>query len=302
MKKFFTSILSFIMLVVLVLFSVITIARSMLNGNNLYDVIKEGVQEKLGDKRIEQSMIETMLPEAESEEIIKYINENKLNEEMGNLISGYLKYTSGVTKEKPDMSEFKEILDEAIKKYEKETGKKVDTKRYDDAINSFEEEIVKKNDIDIDEKVRNIFGLMYSNTIYYGMVIVFVICLLFIYLINRSIITTFRSTYIIFIISSVFFIIVSFLSKYLNNLDDIEMSAFKKISSLTRKCGLIQAIIAVVLISIVIILKTIEKKKKEAKKEARRKAKEEKERLKETASLEEDSEEKTTEIDKEEQE
>ncbi len=267
------------MLAIIVLFSIITIARSMLQGDNLYDVVKESVQEKLGDKKIEQSMIETMIPEEQAEEISKYINENKLSKEMGNLISGYLKYTSGVTNEKPDMTEFKAVIDDAIKKYEKETGKKVDTKRYDDAINSFEEEIVKKNDIDIDDKVRNIFGLMYSNTLYYGMIAVFVICLLFIYLINRNFITLFRSTYIVFIISSVFFIAISILSKYLNNLDAIEMSAFKKISALTRKCGIIEAIVAIVLIILVLIIKNVEKKKKEAKKLARKKAKEEKEQL-----------------------
>lgn len=284
MKKLFTSLFSFIMLVIVVLFSVITIARSMLNGNNLYDVIKESVGEKMSTKNINSTVIENVLPEEDSEKIIKYINENELSEEMGGLISAYIKYTTGVVKEKPDMDGFKEILEKAIKEYEKDTGKKVDTSRFDDAINSFEEVLEKNNEIEIDEKLTKIFGIIYSNYLYYGMIVVFILCLLFIYFINRKIIPVLRSSYIVFLISSIFFFIVSIISKYLNNLDKVEMSAFKKVSKLTRNCGIIELVIAIILIISVISIKKYTKYKRKMK---RLKKKEEEEAKKEEIEKEE---------------
>ena len=279
MKKFFISLLSFIMLVCIVCFTVLSIARTMLKGNNLYDVLVAGVKDRTGSGDIKKEMVGSLIPEEGSEEIIKYINENDFNGQMGDLISSYLKYKSGVVSEKPDMEGFKEMLDEAITKYEKDTGKKVDRKKYDDALDIFEDVMDKEDNFTINDKVRDIFNIIYSNVLYYGIIAVFIICLLLILVIGKSIIVVFRSSYIVFIISGVFFFIASLFSGYLNDLDEIEMGAFKKIAALSRKSALIDIVIAVILIIVVIVLKTIEKKKKEAKKEARRLAREEKKRL-----------------------
>ena len=122
LKKFFISLLAFLMLICVVSFTILSVARTMLKGNNLYDVLVAGVKEKTGSSDIKKEMVGSLIPEEGSEEIIKYINENDFNGQMGDLISSYLKYKSGVVSEKPDMEGFKEMLDEAITKYEKDTG------------------------------------------------------------------------------------------------------------------------------------------------------------------------------------
>ncbi len=247
MKKFFTSLLAFIMLACVVCFTVLTIARTMLKGNNLYDVIVAGVKDRNGSGDIKKEMVGSLLPEEGSEEIIKYINENEFNGQMGDLISSYLKYKSGVSSEKPDIEGFKEMVDEAITKYEEDTGKKVDRKKFNDALDIFEDVMDKEDNFTINDKIRNIFNIIYSNVLYYGIIVVFILCLLLIYVLSKSFIVVFRSSYIIFIISGVFFFIASLLSGYLNDLDEIEMGAFKKLSSLTRKASIIEIAISIIL-------------------------------------------------------
>ena len=228
MKKIINHILTDILIFSVIVLTVIVLGRNILSNDNIYNLVKDSISEKGSTNNIEEGILKDFINEEDSEEIIKYINENEFDEEMGNIISSYFRYTSGISDQKPDTSRFEEIIQESINKYEKETGKKVDRKR-----------------------IKIFFNMIYSDTLLIITINLILILLALIYIVNRSVISVVKSSAIATSINTIFLFILSFVISSINT--ETSINAIKYSIKLSRNTAIIYLLLSIILITILFI-------------------------------------------------
>ena len=181
---------------------------------------------------------------------------------MGNVISSYFKYTSGISEEKPDLEKFEEVIKSAVDKYEKKTGKKVDEKKIDIAISSMDKILSEATPSKLDNRVKTFMNIIYSDSILSLVIVLILSVLALIFIVNRSLIAVIKSSAIVTTINTVFIFILSIVINKVDTESIISSKAIKYFVKLSKKTAAIFLIISIVLILILIISNTIRKKDK----------------------------------------
>ena len=161
---------------------------------------------------------------------------NEFDEEMGNIISSYFRYTSGISDQKPDTSRFEEIIQESINKYEKETGKKVDRKRINKALDAMDKVLEETTPSKIDKRIKIFFNMIYSDTLLIITINLILVLLALIYILNRRVISVVKSSAIATSINTIFLFILSFVISSINT--ETSINAIKYSIKLSRNLGI----------------------------------------------------------------
>ena len=221
MKKVLNHLLTDILLFLVVLLTIIIIGRIILADDNIYSMVKDNINEQISSKKIEEGVLKDFVNEEDAEGISKYINENEFDEEFGSIISSYFKYTSGITDEKPNLNKFEKIIKEAVDKYEKETGKKIDEKRINQAINNMNKVIEDSKPVKLDKRVKMFLNFIYSDNTLSLIIILIIFIIAVKYYINKSIMAVIKSsaivssinTAIIYLLLSIILITILFINR-----------------------------------------------------------------------------------------
>ena len=122
-------------------------------------------------------------------ELIDYIvKDSDYKKEVSNYIEQYISYTTGEG-EKPVINQAKvnEVLNNNIEVYEKETGKKVNTKHVDTLTTEISETIDDKVSNIVDNSgIKNVLNLLYSKTVLITLIVVTIISIILLVVINLN--------------------------------------------------------------------------------------------------------------------
>ncbi len=265
MKKIFNHLLTDILLALVVILTIIIVGRTILAGNNIYNIVKDNISEKVNDKKVEEGVLKNFIEE-DAEGISEYINENEFDEEMGNLISAYFKYTSGISKEKPNLENFEKVLKEAISKYEEKTGKQVDEKQVDNAISSFDKVLEESTPINLDKRAKTLLNIILSDTVLGLLMLGIILVCMLLYLNNKNIFAILKSLSIVLIVNALFLFALSYLVNKINKDAILAANTIKFFNKLTTKYAIINLVLAIIFI-IILIINNINKKKKDNQKQ-----------------------------------
>lgn len=262
MKTFLNHLLTDLLLILVVFLTVIILGRIIMAGENVFNFVKEDISEKISTDSIEEGVLRDFMNEEDAEGISEYINENEFDEEFGDLISSYFKYTSGIEDEKPDLSELEEVIREAIKRYEEETGKEIDETKINGAIDTMNKVFEETTPAKINEKIKFFLNLIYSDKILTLVIVLILAILGLIFIINKSIVAVVKSCSIVTTINTIFLFVLSYIINRINTESMISLNVLNYFVKLSRKTAAIFLIISIVLITLVIAINVINKKDK----------------------------------------
>jgi hypothetical protein len=260
MKRILNHLLTDILLILVVILTIIILGRNLLAGENVYSIIKDNISDKISTDNIEEGVLKDFINEEDAEGISEYLNEIDFDDEMGNLISSYFKYTSGITEEKPDLTNFEKIIKEAISNYEKETGKKVDEKKVDKALDTMDKVLEETTPTKLDKRIKLFLSIIYSDSLLIITIVSIMAVLGLLFIINRNLFNVIKSSAIVTSINTIFLFIMSFLINMIKLEGVMSNKAIKYFVKLSRKIALVFLLISVLLIIILIINKSLIKK------------------------------------------
>ena len=263
LKGFLTAILGFVMLMSLTTFCSVFLLRSLLSGPNLAKIMTSVAQKT---DTLDISKFTNSDVKIELDEVDKEFLEKDAMEVYGDLISQILEYEMGTRDTLPDTTKLKEKMKDLAEDYEKKTGKEVDIseleKGIDEAIEQYGKET--KNEPILNEDIKKVFSVIFSNTLLIASIIVFVVCAILIVVINKSILPLLKHLIIILIINGVGNGLLSkALSSVVKDNSEVGVVLVDNISGLINNVLIISIICAAVLIIAYIAIKIILKKKKE---------------------------------------
>lgn len=193
----------------------------------------------------------------EESEFKKYIDEEEFKKELGKFVSDYLKYSGGVKGvEKPSLEPFKELVEDFIKDYEKETNTKFDREEIDKYLNELEEDMDEELfGEEPDEDIKIVFNIIYSDTIVIVLIAIILgfIGLDFLLRKNPAIISLHAG--IVSGINAFTFYALKFVVGVVEVSDEVEEAAIVMISNIFNRIGLVSLILAIILIVIFVLLK-----------------------------------------------
>ena len=253
MKKILNHLLTDILLFLVVLLTIIIIGRIILADDNIYSMVKDNINEKISSKNIEEGVLKDFINEDDAEGISKYINENEFDEEFGSIISSYFKYTSGITDEKPNLNKFEKVIKEAVDKYEKETGKKIDDKKINQAINNMNKVIEDSKPVKLDKRVKMFLNFIYSDNTLSLIIILIIFIIAVKYYINKSIMAVIKSSAIVSSINTIFLIALSYIISIINNDKFLSPKTHKFLINISRNTAIIYLLLSIILITILFI-------------------------------------------------
>ena len=263
LKGFISSLLGFIMLISLTTFCSLFVLRSLLSGPNLAKIFTSVVQKT---NEVDLSSITKSDVNFELEGIDRDFLEEDAMQVYGELVSQMLEYEVGVREELPDTKALKEKMSELAKEYEKKTGEEIDLsemeEEIDKAVEAYGEES-KQNSIFTDDQ-KQIFSVIYSNTILYICIIIFIICAILIVIINKSILPLLGHLVAVLAINGVGNgLIGTALKGMISNDTEVASVIINNIGGIFNKILIISIIVALVLLVIFIIIKILKKKKEQ---------------------------------------
>lgn len=267
LKKLLASFLGFIILISLTTISSIYVARNLLSGQNIVNLVDQELTALTEDFSYSNLFYETTGNE-EYKKLDKYINEEELKKAYGDIVTDMIKYSTNVPNaDKPSIKELKELIYKYCQEYEKDTKNKVDYKIIDETFTELETKLTDTEDIkSTDTTINKIFKFIYSDTIIYGAVAITLICIIsMFFLLCKSLISLLKH-----FVTILFFNALGSagLGKALNtifsnNLDNQIKLILNNITSTFNKITIISIIFAIIFLIIIIILKIITKKKEE---------------------------------------
>lgn len=236
LKKFLTLILSFIMLLSVTTACAIFIGKTFLSGPFLKSFATNVVSVSSNDS----TLVEKIIGEKLNDDLKIKINEEKINEELGNLIVEFLKYSCGIEgSKKPNTSELQKRVEESIKEYEQITGKDI----HDDVIEDFFNEIDRGLDNleqNQESELKQVLQFVYSNDLYKNSIIVAIGCFIFIYLLEKNLFIALKKSGVVGVINGLGFIFLGIALKLaLTNLteDKLTLEILQKLYLLIMRVG-----------------------------------------------------------------
>lgn len=188
-KRFLSSIISFVLLILITSLSSFILIRQILFTKQIEELTNNLLEQNnisLKESIFKEQFISYGIPE----DVIEYVDETETTEYVMDFFEQYIKSYLGQN-DVPSMNneKLKEIIDNAVLEYEQKNNIKIDTTQFYEGINSYDKALEEqKQNINIDSRITTVFKLIYDqNTIYY-LILGIVVCLILLFIINRSII------------------------------------------------------------------------------------------------------------------
>ena len=183
-----------------------------------------------------------------------YLDEDKMNKELGIFFSDYIKYLLRVpNQDVPTLEGIKEVLDEAIDEYVKDTGEEFDydsyNKEYEDIEKSIVAELVPESER-VPEEVGFIMEIIYSDVIMVVLALIIIFSILFDYLIRKDFIIISRHVGIVSLINAFIYGSVWLFLLTINTDGDVTSKTLLKIFAevpliITLICGVVGVLLIV---------------------------------------------------------
>ncbi len=190
------------------------------------------------------------------EEMQEYISKKEVYEGVGDLASQLLKYYMGAIDE-IDTTNIKKTMKKVAKKYEEKTGEKINLDEIDKEFDRLAEEAKSElKSMPREDRDRlELFGNIYNNGIYFGLLGVFIVCAVLIVLINKSVTPLLIHLIIISIINAITngILFIAFRFVPIEN-DEMSKIILSKIGNVFRNMALFSAIAFIIFVVLVIVI------------------------------------------------
>ena len=183
-----------------------------------------------------------------------YLDEDKMNKELGIFFSDYIKYLLRVpNQDVPTLEGIKEVLDEAIDEYVKDTGEEFDYDSYNEEYEDIEKSIVTElvpESERVPEEVGFIMEIIYSDVIMVVLALIIIFSILFDYLIRKDFIIVSRHVGIVSLINAFIYGSVWLFLLTINTDGDVTSKTLLKIFAevpliITLICGVVGVLLIV---------------------------------------------------------
>ncbi len=263
LKKLLSSLLNFILLLSITTLCAIFATRNLLSGDTILGILNSST---INNNYDYSSIIPNNSNDNIYQNINEYIDTKNLTEELGSLITDYLKYSSGIPgSTAPSTDELKEIIKESSKKYEEKTGQTIDIEEINKQLDEIEVKLQEENEITKNNTYKQAFQFIYNDKYIYMAIATIIVCIILILLLNKI-----EDLIKCLIAVSIFNGVGNFaFGLVLNKILASKSNVNNIVSSMTNtfnKIAIISFIISGVLLIIYIIMKVIKSKikKKEA--------------------------------------
>lgn len=262
LKKLFSSLLNFILLLAVTTLCAIFVTRNLLSGDNILGILNSST---INNNYDYSSLIPNNSNDNIYQNINEYIDSEELTEELGSLITDYLKYSSGIPgSTAPSTDELKEIIKESSKKYEEKTGQTINTEEINKQLDEIEIKLQEENEITKNNTYKQAFQFIYNDNYIYIAIAVIVVCIILILLLNK-IENLIKHLIIVSLFNGIGNLAFGFaLNKILASKSNVN-NIVSNMTNTFNKIAIISFIISGVLLIIYIIIKVIKynRKKKE---------------------------------------
>ena len=278
LKKLSSGIFTIVLFFLISLLAILLLTRTIINSNTINDILNilmTNNNETINTDDIDiadnnkEDFVETILEEILNEttipnEVIDYLENEKINEFVNDYINQTLQYLIGI-EEMPSLNseEFNTIINNAITEYENDTGNQVDKEEINNMIIEADEAL---SAIEIPSNtytstIKKILRICFDNRTLYLLIALTIICIVIIVMLS-GIITTLKRIGVILIINGVLFTAYSLLISFLGNTNEIINGTLKTIIHHINSYGYSMFGVGVGLFVLMIILKPIIDKKK----------------------------------------
>lgn len=250
MKSFLSSILGFILLILITSLSSFILIKETLFNKQIEELTKELLKNNnisLKENLFQEQFSSYGIPEG----VIDYIDEEETNEYVTNFFEQYIKSLLGQGNI-PTMNNenLKKIVDNAIIEYEKDNNVKIDSTEFYKAIDEYDKSIKNQNNnTNIDNRIVKVFNLIYDkNTITY-LIIGIIICLVLLYLLNRNFISVLKHISTTLMINGIGLAVISYIVSNINFQGKVELSSLiKYVTSNINKVAYSSIILSILII------------------------------------------------------
>lgn len=259
MKKILSGILTIIAFISVLLATGLFIARSAFSGNSMGKMMTVALE----DLEIENydKLLEEILGDEYDSDMDKYFNSKKFEKELGKIASDYLLYSANVSEDEPSIDELRDLVENAIEKYEDKEDENVDTDMVDEFFDELEYEL-ENTEVVEEEEVTEVLSVIFSTSLLFGSLAVALLCLAGIYALSKDIKKTVKRAGIISIIDGILVFgggkLITFVLNKSGEIDEITMELVTVITDLVSTSGIICIILGIVLI---VVAKTVLKNK-----------------------------------------
>jgi len=250
LKKMGSFFIGVIMLGLVGILSVLIMARMFLSASSMTDIVKFIMAEEGG-------IIESVVDDDINYEIVEYINEEEINEELGKFVSDYLKYIGGAPNaKKPSSKGFIKLFEKYIDEYEKDTGNKVDRSEINEVFDELDEELDEIVNEPVDKDVALVFSIVYSDGLIIGLSSAIVVCFVLDYLLRKNLFIVIRHSGIVFTISSIIILAFGMLLKFVlnTNVEELDIALVNGFVNIFNKVGIVELVVGVLLIVVSVVL------------------------------------------------
>ncbi len=258
MKTLGSILLTIIMFFASLGFTGLVVFRSICSTDNLTNLLT-GILEDEEIFEEADEIFEDVLGDEYTPEIEKYFEKDELADVFAEFVRDYALYYVGVESEIPKTNEIQEFVEEAVKKYEKETGEKIDTSELDEYFDKVDKELKKEasNNEEIPKEVKMIASTIFSDALLYTLLAVIIVCAFLVFLITKAIHKPFRKIGIISIIDGALVLLLGLLLNTIKNIDTIENTLVDVINTLATsvtQTGLIFVGVGIVSVVVSVVL------------------------------------------------
>lgn len=273
-KKLISTIFTIILMLLITSLSSILVVRTMLYKNTINDMINifvtndnetintEDITVKnksntgIVEDLFEEVLAETTIPN----ELIDYLETEEVSKYINNYISKFMEYNIGLS-ESPTLNtkEFKELIDQAVKDYEKKTGNDINEEELNNIIISIDE-TVSNAELPNNKYVqtgRKVLRVCFDNRTLFIMSALIILSILIILLI-KGLRSTFKRISVILIINSIILTAMSLAATFLG-INEVVNTLLKIVITNLNRTAYVSFAIGV---SIYIILIFVKPKKK----------------------------------------
>lgn len=244
LKKIGSFLIGFVAVFIIGLFSILLAVRMFFSPASMAKVGKVMLEEEINW----------------NDEGFEYLDKDLLIDEMGKFMSDYFRYVGGAPgAAKPTTEGFIKVIDEMVEKYEEENNVEVaddnDIQELYDELEYSLDDLVNEP---IDEDVKLVFGIVYSQPLFIGLIVAFIGCILLNYLLRKDWFIIMKHTGITFLFNAIIFVACGLLvnSVIEAELEDAaDMALASAFSSNFFTVGIVSLVSAVVLIILSIVLK-----------------------------------------------
>lgn len=256
MKKFLKKVAAFLLTIVmlgcLIVSTTLLVFKDTMSPKNLSAMINSL------DNNSKEELISGMLKEMKDDEeiggVVKHLDEEEFSDTLIEYVVDLLDYSSTDSGKKPDSSKLEEVVINAAEEYNKENEGAIDIEKIKKGFDELDDSVDEVGeDIFEDESAKKVMALAYGSAFVTPLVI-FVICLLLMFLLDRDFKPCLKNTGIAFIITSIFMFILSKLIVTIIS-SEKELAGLGNIfGGIFNKYAIIYIVISIILFAINIFL------------------------------------------------